>query len=175
MSDPYVGEIRNFGFYFVPSGWALCNGQLLSVNEYDALFSLLGTIYGGDGHTTFGLPDLRGRVSIHEGMGPGLTNYHLGQKAGAERVILDEANLPAHTHNLKASTLESDTDVPTAGVLANARSNTYLKPTSPNPGPFAQLNDGSVSASGSGLDMENHQPYLATNYCIALTGIYPST
>ena len=115
MTDPYVGEIRNFGFYFVPRGWAPCNGQLLSVNQHDALFSLLGTIYGGDGTTTFGLPDLRGRVSIHEGMGPGLTNYRLGQKAGAERVILDEGNLPAHSHDLKASTLESDTDVPTAG------------------------------------------------------------
>ena len=174
MAEPYVGEIRNFGFTYAPEGWAVCAGQLLSISQYADLFSLLGTTYGGDGHATFALPDLRGRVPINVGHGLGLRQYSMGQKAGSEEVTLTAQNLPAHSHDLMATTTEADTDVPSGGALANSRSNTYLSPTtSPVPALTVALKEGTITSAGDGESMENRQPYLTTNYCIAVKGMYP--
>lgn len=171
MSEPFVGEIRMFGGNFAPNGWALCDGQLLAVSQNDALFSLLGTIYGGDGRTTFGLPDMRGRAPIHAGTGPGLSNRRVGAKLGASDVTLAANQTAAHTHGLKASS--------TAGTSAN--------PTGSSPAAVplvARYDSGSAAAAsmsaavsdspGGGQPHTNLQPYVAVNFIIALFGIYPS-
>ena len=126
MSDPFIGEIKMFAGNFAPRGWALCDGQLLAVSQNDALFSLFGTIYGGDGRTTFGLPDLRGRIPIHAGSGPGLSPRRLGAKGGAENVTLTTAQLPAHKHDIFASSAGASAGNPLNNVSANtAPTNVY--------------------------------------------------
>lgn len=125
MPDPFIGEIRMFGFGFAPQGWALCNGQLLPIAQNAALFSLLGTTYGGDGQTTFALPDLRSRVPVGQGQGPGLSNYGQGQAGGAETVTLAAAQMPGHTHPVEASTSPADSGQPAGRTLARSAGHTY--------------------------------------------------
>lgn len=170
MSEPFVGEIRMFAGNFAPRGWAFCDGQLLAVSQNDALFSLLGTIYGGDGRTTFGLPDLRGRIPIHAGHGPGLSERRLGAKGGSEKETLTVNQLPSHGHPMRAS---SDTalDIPPAGkVLAESTvASMYV-----NEQQTTNLNSDSISNVGGSRSHTNLMPFLCVNFIIALVGIYPS-
>ncbi len=174
MSEPFLGQIMIFGGNFAPRGWAFCNGQLLPIAQNTALFSLLGTTYGGNGQSTFALPDLRGRAPIHFGQGPGLSNYVLGQLGGAESVTLSVAQMPAHTHVLSVSTSNGNDPSPAAKVLAKAYDSNTLNNinTYSNGAPDAALNG--LAATGNGGSHENRPPYLAVNYIIALQGIYPS-
>lgn len=175
MSDPFVGEIRMFGGNFAPRNWALCDGQLLAISQNDALFSLLGTIYGGDGRTTFALPDLRGRAPIHSGNGPGLSDRRLGAKVGVEQVTVTANEYPAHRHEMRASGA--------AGTSANPGGNypaaVALVPRYQNvPGgsPAAgSMNAGTVEpAAGGGGAHPNVQPFQCVTFIIALFGVYPS-
>lgn len=155
-----------FGFNFAPRSWAFCDGQLLPISQNTALFSLLGTTYGGDGRTTFALPDLRGRVPLHEGTGPGLSSYLLGQKGGLENVTLTTAQIPAHTHSPQCSS-----DDPNSGSPANgfpAAVGTPIYSTTQN------ASMGATGSAGGSQSHENRPPYLALNFCIALQGIFPS-
>ena len=169
--EPFIGQIMLVGFNFAPRGWAFCNGALLPISQYSALFSLLGTTYGGDGETTFGLPDLRGRVPVGGGFGtgPGLTPISWGEKGGGNTNNLTVANLPSHTHNLALPTLEEgDTDSPSGTVIAGDGTNS-----------FGTSNDGTLAPvtslpTGGGIAVNNMQPYLGLHYVIALTGIFPS-
>lgn len=169
MSEPFVGEIRMFAGNFAPRGWAFCDGQLLAVSQNDALFSLLGTIYGGDGRTTFGLPDLRGRIPIHAGQGPGLSARRLGAKAGAENETLTVNQLPSHTHTLHASADPTTTPNPQGNVLGEATADRIYDAT-----PDANMASSAITSIGGSRSHSNLQPYLCINYIIALFGIYPS-
>ncbi len=172
MSEPFVGEIRMFAGNFAPRGWAFCDGQLLAVSQNDALFSLLGTIYGGDGRTTFGIPDLRGRIPLHQGTGLGLSLRRLGSKGGDENVTLTTNQLASHSHDFNASTQDADTQAPLGKVLGESTTNLrYLKNTSPG---AATLNSASLGNTGGSRSHTNLQPTLCLNYIIALFGIYPS-
>ena len=171
MSEPFVGEIRMFAGNFAPRGWSFCDGQLLAVSQNDALFSLLGTIYGGDGRTTFGLPDLRGRIPVHAGSGPGLSPRRLGAKSGAEKVTITVNELPSHTHPMQASSRSADRRSAQGNVLAQSGLDTYR--TTGNP-VVNMASDGVTSVGGS-RDHNNLAPYLCVNFIIALVGIYPST
>ncbi|WP_205601703.1 phage tail protein [Sphingobacterium sp. xlx-130] len=176
--EPFIGQIQLFGFNFAPRGWAQCNGQILSIAQNTALFSLIGTYYGGNGQTTFALPDLRGRVAIGQGQGPGLSPYTMGEMAGFEHVTLLSTQMPMHTHPLMVSNATGTTDVANGNYLANgavtiARGNTVsanVYGTSPG----GQLNPATVSIQGGSQPHENRSPYLTLNYCIALVGIFPS-
>jgi len=171
MSEPFVGEIRMFAGNFAPSGWAFCDGQLLAVSQNDALFSLLGTIYGGDGRTTFGLPDSRGRVPVHAGSGPGLSPRALGSKSGAEKVTLTVNQLPSHAHPLQATGSQGDSQQPVGRALA---------PTGGLVDAFSEDFDAeamaaaAVSATGGSRSHTNLAPFLCVHFIIALFGIYPS-
>ena len=170
MSEVYIGEVRDFGFSYAPVNWVPCDGRLLSISEYMALFALIGTIYGGDGVNNFAVPDLRGRITI----GSDAQQYQFGQKGGVELIPLSSRNLPPHTHDLMATHEEADTDAPQGGMLANTRSNTYAKSdSSPPPQMDTELNHASVASSGSSEPFENRQPYLVTNFCIAYWGSFP--
>jgi len=170
MSEPFVGEIRMFAGNFAPRGWAFCDGQLLAVSQNDALFSLLGTIYGGDGRTTFGLPDMRGRIPIHAGSGPGLSPRRLGAKAGAESVTLTVNQLPSHTHPLKATTAVGTSNNPSGNMLCESPSVDWYFETDPT----ENLSSTAVSSVGGSRKHTNFQPFLCIHYIIALFGIYPS-
>lgn len=169
--EPFLGMISLFGFNFAPSGWAFCNGQLLSIAQNNALFALLGTIYGGDGRTTFGLPDLRGRVPIHFGQGPGLSSYSQGQVAGAETTTLILNNLPAHNHPLNAVSQGGDTSAPAGAFLCDTGT---LDRDYRSGGTGVIMNAGAIGNTGNSQPISIIQPYLAVNYCIALQGIFPS-
>ncbi len=174
MSEPFIGEIRMFAGTFAPRGWALCDGQLLAISQNDALFSLLGTTYGGDGRTTFGLPDLRGRVPVHagSGTGPGLSARPLGQKAGSETVTLTTQQIPSHAHTpVKASTEPADDSNPAGKALAATSYDVYI--TNPTVG-LTDLAAGAVTSVGGSQPHDNAQPFLCVNFIIALVGIYPS-
>lgn len=170
MSEPFVGEIRMFAGNFAPRGWAFCDGQLLAVSQNDALFSLLGTIYGGDGRTTFGLPDMRGRVPMHAGSGPGLSPRRLGAKAGAENVTLTVNQLPSHTHNLQASQDLAGQSAPQGLVPGNSPSIDLYRETAPT----GNVSTNAITSIGGSRKHTNLQPFLCINYIIALVGIYPS-
>lgn len=173
MAEPFVGEIRMFAGNFAPRGWSYCDGQLLAVSQNDALFSLLGTIYGGDGRTTFGLPDLRGRLPIHAGSGPGLSPRRLGAKSGMEKVTLATTQLPSHTHAPAATAAVANQGTPsTARVLAQA--GTISAYQSGNPSTTVAMNTNSVSKIGGGRDHTNLMPFECVHFIIALFGIYPS-
>lgn len=173
MSDPFVGEIRMFAGNFAPKSWAFCDGQLLSVSQNDALFSLLGTVYGGDGRTTFGIPDMRGRIPLHQGTGPGLSTRRLGSKPGSERVTLTTNQLPSHMHDLVASTASADSVAPQGKVIAeSALPFRYL--TGGSAAETITLNSQSVANTGGAQSHTNLMPALCINYIIALVGIYPS-
>jgi microcystin-dependent protein len=169
MSDPFLGEIRMFGGNFAPLGWALCNGQLLPISQNSALFSLLGTTFGGNGQTTFGLPDLRGRVPVHAGQGPGLSSYNPGENGGVENVTLITTQMPAHNHTLNATNNDADNSHPQNNILAGASASIYT--ASAPTGPMSQQ---AIGLSGGGQPHQNLQPFLCINFIIALQGIYPS-
>jgi len=164
MSEPFLSEIRIMSFGYAPKGWAQCNGQLLPINQNQALFALLGTTYGGNGQTTFALPDLRDRVPIHTGNG-----HVLGERAGEEAHTLAVAELPAHTHVLAGTSTNADSPIPT-GNLLGAANNAYASPAN-----LTTLHPSTISSAGGSQPHENRQPFLALNFCIALQGIFPST
>ncbi|MBD0381959.1 phage tail protein [Paenibacillus sedimenti] len=164
MANPFLGEIRLFSLGYAPKGWAQCNGQLLPINQNQALFSLLGTTYGGDGRTTFALPDLRGRVPVHAG--PGIT---LGEVGGEEAHTLLESEMPSHTHLARATTKEADSDDPNNVYWASLTVSGY----SYNP-PNVTMSPQALAVAGGSRPHENRQPYTVVNYCIALLGIFPS-
>lgn len=165
MSQKFLGEIRIVAFTFPPRGWAFCDGQVLPINQNQALFSLLGTTYGGNGQTTFALPDLRGRVPIHTGAGT-----QLGEAAGVEGVTLSQAQIPGHTHSLAVSSQRASLDDPTgAHWAADGSVSRYSAGT-----PDTTMAAGLVSTAGNSQPHENRQPSLALNFAIALDGIYPS-
>lgn len=170
MSEPFVGEIRMFAGNFAPRGWAFCEGQLLAVSQNDALFSLFGTIYGGDGRTTFGLPDMRGRLPIHAGTGPGLSPRRLGAKSGAENVTLTVNQLPSHTHPLQASTTLGEAVSPQGNVLAAGDGINHYTASDP----FTQMSSQMVTHTGGSRSHTNLMPFLCVNFIVALFGIYPS-
>lgn len=176
MSEPFVGEIRMFAGNFAPRGWAFCDGQLLAVSQNDALFSLLGTIYGGDGRTTFGLPDLRGRIPIHAGHGPGLSERRLGAKSGAENVTLTVNQLPSHSHGWQATNTLASNRAPVGspnpfGYAQPTNSDVYRDGT---PGNLQGMSSSMVSNVGGSRSHTNLMPYLCIHFIIALVGIYPS-
>lgn len=174
MSEPFIGELKCVGFNFPPRGWAYCDGQLLPINQNTALFSLFGTIYGGDGQTTFGLPELRGRTPIHRGEGPGLPNYVQGSSGGNFETTLQIPNMPAHSHSatLRASGGNASETVPLNRALATAREDTYqslgAEPVS--------MESGSVvlGSAGGGQAFANMPPFQVLNWVVALVGVFPS-
>ncbi len=171
MSEPFVGEIRMFAGNFAPRGWAFCDGQLLAVSQNDALFSLLGTIYGGDGRTTFGLPDLRGRLPIHAGSGPGLSPRRLGSKAGSENVTLTTSEIPSHSHPWAVSSGNAVNASPGGNGYATALNADQYRDT---PSGLQPMQNGMVGSIGGSRSHTNLMPYLCIHFIIALVGIYPS-
>jgi len=176
MSDPFIGQIIMFGGNFAPRGWAFCSGQLLSISSNPALFSIIGTLYGGDGRTTFGLPDLRGRAPLSSGAGPGLPNYPLGAKGGAPQTTLNVSNLPTHDHDhqLRGSTALGNTSSPGGAVPAVhvlQRYGIYQTGT-----PDTDMDADAIRGQfvGSSQPFNRMPPYLAVNYIIALVGLFPS-
>lgn len=165
--EPFLGQIQAFGFNFAPRGWAKCDGQLLPIAQNSALFSLLGTIYGGDGRTTFGLPDLRGRVSLHMGQGPGLSSRQIGEKGGSESNTLNVSQMPSHNHSANAVAEAADNSKPEGNSLASS-------PSYKDQAPDAVLRSTTVGNTGGGQAVNNMEPFLVINWCIALQGIYPS-
>jgi microcystin-dependent protein len=173
MSQPFLGEIRAFGFNFAPRGWAMCNGQILPIAQNTALFSLLGTTYGGNGQTTFALPNLQSRVPLHFGQGPGLSSYALGEVTGTESVSLLITEMPAHNHLIQATSAQGDVTSAAGGVLPSAeRGSTTFPYNSATDGTL--MNVAMVTPTGGSQPHQNIQPVLALNYCIALEGIFPS-
>lgn len=170
-ADPFIGEIMIFAGNFAPNGWAVCDGQLLPINQNTALFSLLGTMYGGDGQTTFALPDLRGRVPLHAGFsaGPGLPPYVQGQMGGETNHTLLPSELPAHTHTVFADTNNGTQSNPDGAFPARNPAGIPAY----GGGATAQMAPGTIQGGGSNLPHNNMQPYLGLNFCIALYGIYP--
>jgi microcystin-dependent protein len=170
MSQPFIGEIRMFGGTFAPAGWAFCNGALMPISENDALFTLIGTTYGGDGQETFGLPDLQSRMPIHAGTGSSGTTYQLGEKAGIESVTLTTQQIPIHTHPLVGSSATAASQTPAGGVLATAQSQVYYNfPDAP-----ATMAATSIGIAGGSQPHENMQPFLVITFIISLFGIFPS-
>ena len=168
--EPFLGSLLLVPYNFAPAGWALCNGQLLPISQYTALFSLLGTTYGGDGVSTFALPDLRGRVPISSGQGPGLQNHNLGQTGGAEHATLGINQLPSHNHSVNTVSAPGTSSHPANELLASSTSGHVYAPSKPD----STLNANAVSHTGGGQPVDIRQPYLALNWIIALQGIYPS-
>jgi microcystin-dependent protein len=172
MSSPFVGQIKMFGGNFAPRGYALCDGQLLPINQNQALFSLLGTIYGGDGRTTFALPDLRGRIPMQPGTGPGLSNRSLGERSGVEDVTLTAQQLPTHNHAANA--------VAPAGNSNDAASNFWADDAGASSATYSSgpattaMNAGAIGNAGGGQSHTNVQPFQCVNFIIALQGVFPS-
>lgn len=170
ISDPTIGQITMFAGNFAPRNWAFCDGQLLPISENSALFSILGTTYGGDGRTTFGLPDLRSRVPIHAGRGPGLTERRLGAKGGSETNSLTQNQLPSHSHSLQGTSEPGTSNSPDGNIPAVNRDGILHYGSTANVG----MGSGSIGETGGGQPVNNMQPYLGINYIIALQGIFPS-
>jgi len=172
MSIAYVGEIRPFAGNFAPVGWALCDGSLLPIANYTVLFQLIGTTYGGNGQTTFALPDLRGRAVIHQGTGTGLSPYVMGQQVGLETVTLAAAQMASHTHSFAGTTAAGNTPTPSpSGVLASTPSGSPIYDGSAT---AVALSPQAVTSAGGSRPHNNRQPYLAITYIIATEGLYPS-
>lgn len=179
MSQPYLGEIRMVGFNFAPAGWQLCNGQTLPIQQYAALFSLLGTTYGGNGTSTFQLPNLQSRVPIHQGTGIGLSTYVIGQASGTENVTLLYNNMPIHNHTIGVSTANGSSTAPSNNILAVTNGGNDRAPSAGNldfvtTAANATMAPTAVSQAGGSIPHTNIQPYLVVNFIIALTGIFPS-
>lgn len=179
MSEPFIGEIRMVGFNYPPKGWAFCYGQLLEISQHKDLYELIGTVYGGDGHTTFALPDLRGRVAIAAGSGPGLSNRNLGQKGGAQTVVLNVTEMPSHNHGatalVRGSTSKGTASSPENAVWAvdgSVGATPYMQST---PNVNMQDNSVEVSVTDTGGDQSHNimQPFLVVNFIIALEGLFP--
>lgn len=182
MSDPFVAEIRMFAGNFAPTGWAQCNGQLLPISQNTALFSLLGTFYGGDGKSTFALPNLQGSSPMHQGQSTTGTEYFLGQQAGSETVTLIQSEMPAHTHSLQASNNDADANgngasptnqLPAKGAYddgSNAGVVAFYSTTAPN----VQMNPNAVAIAGSSFPHNNMMPYLTVLFIIAMQGVFPA-
>ena len=171
MADPFVAEIRIFPFTFNPKGWAFCDGQIMPISQNTALFSLLGTTYGGDGKSTFALPDLQGSAAMHPGQGQGLSLRDLGEIGGAQTVTLLQSEIPVHTHSLKASTEVGDNSVPSPNMaLATSAGAFAYVAGSP---PQVVMAPQALSPAGGSLPHNNMQPYLTLNFCIALQGVFP--
>ncbi len=170
---PFIGQIQPFGFGFAPQGWALCSGQLLPISQYSALFSLLGTTFGGDGRTTFALPDLRSRSIVGVGSGAGLSTISWGEKGGAEQITLTTANMPAHRHSVTATTNDATLDEAAAGVRFGTAGTPIYAPASSGTGTVALAAD-STSQVGGSQAFQSRNPFLGIYVCIALVGVYPS-
>ena len=168
MSEPFIGEVRMFGFQFAPKGWAFCDGQVLNINDNPALYSILGTHYGGNGVSTFGLPDLRGRTPLHRS-----PSYSQGSWGGLEGVALQASQLPAHGHVMQAASGTADSAAPTGKLPAQFPSGETIYGTGSEP-LTDTMNAASISLTGGGDLHNNMQPYLPINFCISLTGQYPS-
>ncbi len=178
--EPFIGQILMFGGNFAPRGWALCDGQLLSISSNSALFSILGTTYGGDGRTSFGLPDLRGRVAMHAGSGPGLTPRTLGSEGGSQSNVLGEGNLPPHSHSVNA-VAKCKADAGNTNIAANnvwSKDAGVSSATYSNAGADTDMAAGAINVTeslvGSGQAVNNVQPFQVVNYIIALQGVFPS-
>lgn len=177
MNESFIGSIFMTGANFAPSGWSLCQGQLVSIAENNTMFALLGTTYGGDGVQTFGLPDLRGRATMNQGTGLGLSTYVMGQVSGVEQVTMTTNTMPAHTHLVSATTNAATTNIPSSATFISPAAlgvggdalNTYSTNAA-----TAQLAPGSVTNTGTGIPFSIIQPVLAVNYIIAMVGIFPS-
>ena len=163
--EPFIGQIQAFGMNFAPRGWALCDGSLLSISGNEALFSLLGTFYGGDGRTTFALPDLRGRAPMNFGTGAGLSSRSIGQRGGTETNQIGVNNMPSHNHAIGAKA-EGDTAEPGNNVIADDGTNAF--------GTTSDISLSNTANTGGGQAVNNMQPFLVVNYCIALVGVFPS-
>ena len=173
MAEPFIGEIRMFAGNFAPRDWSYCNGTLLAITQNQVLYSLLGTYYGGDGRTTFGLPDLRGRVPVHQGQGPGLSSRLMGQKFGAETVTLTTTQLPSHTHELQASSDQATSDAPAGLVLAKGDEVTFDRIYTTDP-PANDLSPQAIGNTGGSQAHDDMMPFLCLSFIIALQGTYPS-
>jgi microcystin-dependent protein len=178
MSQPFIGEIRAFGFQFAPSGWAFCNGQLMNISDNAALYNVIGTTYGGDGSVTFGLPNLQGQVPMHWGTGPGGFNTSIGQVQGTTSVTLTQAQTPSHTHVI---TVQEEGPGGVVEKTPNPGPNTWLASSSPDglwtdttPSFSAQFAPNTISTVGGSQAHDNMQPYLAINFCMSLFGVFPS-
>lgn len=165
MSEPFLAEITIVGFTFPPRGWAFCDGQILPISQNQSLFSLLGTTYGGDGRTSFALPDLRGRAAVH----PGANGVNLGTRTGVETVALTDAETPSHSHTVKATSDNATGNSPTGNLHARSTNPLYHSPTN-----LVHMNAGSLSQAGNGTGHGNMQPFLTLSFCIALQGVFPS-
>lgn len=170
MAQPYIGEIRMFAGNFPPAGWMFCDGQTIPISQNDALFVLLGTTYGGDGESTFNLPDLQSRVPMHQGTGPDGQSYTIGEKAGVESVTLTTQQIPSHNHSFLGSTNAATDNNPTGRTLARSATVQYL---TISPGTVA-ANANAVTPAGGSQPHENLQPYLCVNFIISLFGLFPS-
>ena len=173
MADPFVAEIRIFPFNFAPKGWAFCDGQLLPISQNTALFSLLGTTYGGDGKTNFALPDMQGNAPMHPGQGPGLSLHDLGETGGSETVTLLESEIPSHPHFMRAHNddpADAQNPSPTTSIAQSAQGFAYQTNTSQN---LVTLNQSILAPTGGDQPHNTMQPYLTLNFCIALQGVFP--
>lgn len=168
MPDPFIGEVRMFAANFAPRGWALCDGQVLPIQDNQALFALLGTMYGGDGRTTFALPDLRGRAPVHAGSGAGLTTRSVGDRIGVEEVALSVEELPAHAHDVSCSGSSGTCQTPVGHVLAEEPDNAYV------PEGSERMASTTIQETGGGQGHDNLQPSLVLNFIIAVEGTFPS-
>ncbi len=170
MADQFVAEIRIFPFNFPPTGWAFCNGQLMPISQNTALFSLLGTFYGGDGKSTFALPNLQGSAPMHQGQGQGLSERFLGEQSGSESVTLIQTEIPAHTHGLNAVGAIADAKGPSGNCFAVSQNgNIYTA----GPSPQVTMQPTALASAGGTLPHNNMMPYLTVNFCIAMQGIFP--
>lgn len=171
MSSPFVAEIRIFGFQFAPTGWAQCNGQILPISQNTALFSLLGTTYGGNGQSTFALPNLQGNAPMHPGQGQGLSLRDLGEMSGADNISLLVSEIPLHPHTMQAFATPADLKEPQAGAVLTRNQNGAIYNTTISN--FVQMAPQALTPTGGGLPHNNMQPYLTLNFCIALQGVFP--